>query len=158
MEIWLVGIINLLIGFALAFVPRWLDRRRRLLSYWKVLRAEIEYCRKGALAIEVVSPLGRLPRAIYDEVLKHVVAEGDIEPDEADKLARYYDLVQQVNDSLDIVAAAIEREGKDSERAKEEVRRTTLKRSRFAADHPERYYTAAIEVANRRCSRSLWRF
>lgn len=161
METWLVGIVNLLIGFALAFVPRWFDRRRRLLSYWKVLREEIQYCQGGGLGLEkagITAPLGRLPTEVYDEVFKHIVGEGDIEPAESRSLMRYYDLVSQVNRSLDISAAAVEREGRDSARAKEEFGRTVVKARRFAPDHEERYYASVIEIVNRRCNRSLLKF
>jgi len=158
METWVFGIVSLLICFALAFVPRWLDRRRWLLGYWKVLREEIEYCHDGALAIEVLSPLGRLPTAIYDEVFKHIIAQGDIKPAESRTLMCYYDLVWQVNDSLNIIAAAVEREGEESERDRKESRRTQKKRDRFAKDDKDTYYAPVIEIANRQCNRSLLRF
>lgn len=161
MDAWQVSLLSLLVGFVLAFVPRWFDRRRKLLGYWKVLREEIECCHEGALGLQkagALSPLGRLPTVIYDEVLKHIVAEGDIEPVEARILMRYYSFVQQVNDSLNIQAAAVEREGRDSPRAREEFGRMLLKTARFASDHKETCYAPAIELVNRRCSRSRWNF
>jgi len=63
----LVGVV---LGFLLANLQRWFYRRRHIAAYWKALREDIQYCHKGALAIEVKSPLGRLPTMIFDEVIK----------------------------------------------------------------------------------------
>lgn len=159
MDAWLVSLLSLLVGFVLAFVPRWFDRKRNLSCYWKVLRQEIEYCHDGALGVSkagVLSPLGRLPTAIYDEVLKHIVAEGDVEPAEVRILMRYYDNVRQVNDSLNLIAAALE--SGDSTRAQKEFGRTKLKTAKFEGDHAESYFAPTIELVNRRCSRSWWNF
>lgn len=159
METWQVSLLSVVAGFVLATMPRWFDRRRNVVAYWKALREEINYCQKGALGIMaagVVSPLGRLPIAIYDEVLGHLVAEDEIESSEVEPVLRYYDVVRQVNASLEIAAAA--RERGDEDRAKMEFSRTVLKASRFTADHTERVYAQAIEIADKHCRKPWWRY
>ncbi len=162
METWQVSLISLVAGFFLAAVPRWFDRRRNVVAYWKALREEIEYCQRGALGlmprdgVAVLAPLGRLSTVICDEVLPHIVAEDEIDSSEIKAILAYYDVVRQVNASLDISAAA--RERGDEGRAREEFRRMTLKVARFAADHPERIYAQAIEIANRHCRKPWWRY
>ena len=152
-------IVGLVLGFLFTMIPRAIDRRRNLFGYWKVLREEINYCHDGALSVHsagVLSPLGRLPTTIYDEVLKHIVAEGDIEPAEARNLMRYYDLVKQVNHSLDIIHAALT--AKDMPRALTEYGRTQLKTNLFAVGVKESCYDSAIELANRHCNNRWWKF
>lgn len=149
-------LVGLLIGFLLTVIPRWFDRKRNLSGYWKVLRVEIEYCHKGALDIQKLAPLGRLPTAIYDEVFKHIVAEAEIEADEARMLIKFYDLVRQVNDSLDLVAAAFA--SGDQTRAMKESSRTRLKIAKFAVNAEDSYYAPAIALANSHCSKPWWKF
>lgn len=150
---------GVVLGFLLAAFPRWLDRKRNLSGYWKVLREEIEYCHDGALGVRgagILSPLGRLPTAIYDEVFKHIIAEAEIEPAEARNVMRYYDLVRQVNDSLNIIHAALA--AKNVPGAEKEYGRTQLKTALFAIDAKDSYYAPTIKLANRHCSKPWWKF
>jgi hypothetical protein len=151
--------VGLVVGFLFATLPRAIDRRRNLLSYWKVLRVEIESCHEGALGARdagVLSPLGRLPTAIFEEVMKHIIAEADIETAEVRTLIRYYCLAREVNDSLDIIHAALA--AKNIPGAVTEYGRTQLKTGLFDTGTKDNFYAPTIDVANRHCSKPWWKF
>ena len=159
METWQVSLISLVAGFFLAAVPQWFDRRRNVVAYWKALREEIEYCHKIAIGLVpagVAGGLRRLPTAIYKEAFPRIVAQGEVEELEVAAILLYYDFVQQVNASLDITGAALERN--DQPRAIQEFGRMALKAQRFEAGHGEHIYDNAIAIANQHCSKGWWRY
>ena len=75
----IVGALLVVFGFALGFVPPWLDRHRRLSTHRKVFHSEILMCaeRLDILMDEnVMAPLYPLPTRAFEAALNTLVAKG----------------------------------------------------------------------------------
>ncbi len=58
-----------LLGFLLAAVPLWFDRKRRLKGHFYAIRAELILCKEKAqifLDDHIASPLYRMPLKVYE--------------------------------------------------------------------------------------------
>jgi len=139
-------------GFVLGCAAPWFDRKRKIQAHWKVIQAEIELCRKGALDIQKAGiglTLGRLHSNYFDSLAPLLIVEDAIQTDDLLVLVNYFDAVKHTNRSLDLAAAADERG--DEVASKKELKRTTLKlghvHSTSTTDRNDNYTKAAAIAA-----------
>ncbi|HHX8365502.1 TPA: hypothetical protein ACVOZA_004646 [Vibrio alginolyticus] len=102
-------IIFLIIGFVLAFIPKWLDRKRKIRAHWHAISAEVSRIETKVNMLRedgIASPLYRLPVKCYETSFSMLLTEGAVEKSEVIALENFYDLVQDINRGLDQVSAA----------------------------------------------------
>lgn len=97
-----------LLGFALAWVPQWFDRRRKIVAHWAALRAEAMLCVERAHAFlnhNVMAPLYRLPTTAYEKAFPVLLIEGEMTERQLLALARFFSQAQDINRGLDYATA-----------------------------------------------------
>jgi hypothetical protein len=118
----------ILFGFVLAFVPNWLDRKRKLRSHWHAIKAEvslIEEKAKAYLTHKVQAPLYRFPHNTYDTSFQMLLTEGALEENEVMDIERFYGLVKEINRGLDQIQGYLSQS--DNEGMSREYNRNILK-------------------------------
>lgn len=93
----------ILFGFLLAFVPNWLNRKRKLRSHWRAIKAELSLIEEKAEAYishGIKAPLYRFPHKTYDTSYEMLLTEGAISGEEVVCIERFYDLVKDINRGL----------------------------------------------------------
>lgn len=108
MDIGAKEIILVLLGFALAWVPQWFDRRRRIVAHWAALRAEAMLCVERAhtyLKDNVMAPLYRLPTTAFEKAFPVLIVEGEMTEDQLLTLTRFFSQAQDINRGLDYATA-----------------------------------------------------
>ena len=154
-------VLLILLGFVLAHVPRWLDRKRALNTHWRAIRAEMKMC--GEIAKVMLrdprqTPLYRLPVAVFDTSFPIVLAEGLVTEDEVSTLSRFSSRVHEINRGLDN-ASEMYHAGK-KEKLLEEFDRNSLKAEGLitSKDDTKSLYQAAIEIVDAKSSQTWWRY
>ncbi|HCE1970497.1 TPA: hypothetical protein ACF4E7_004602 [Vibrio parahaemolyticus] len=102
-------VLFVILGFVLAFIPKWLDRKRKIKAHWLAITSEvsrIEAKTEMLLSAGIDSPLYRLPVKCYETSFSMLLTEGVVTQTEVHALEDFYDLVQDINRGLDQVAAA----------------------------------------------------
>lgn len=97
-------------GFILAFIPKWLDRKRKIRSHWNAISIEVERIEiktNELITAKIAAPLYRLPLKCYETSFSMLLTEGAVSKDEVQALEDFYDLVQDINRGLDQVAEAV---------------------------------------------------
>jgi hypothetical protein len=97
-------VILVLVGFILAWVPQWADRRRRILAHWAALRAEVLLCAECTNALlqdHVAAPLYRLPTLAYEKAFPLLLVEGELSELQVLALSRFFAQVQDINRGLE---------------------------------------------------------
>jgi len=103
-------IVLVLLGFVLAAVPLWYDRKRRLKGHFQALRAELDLVEEKAkifLNDEVASPLYRMPLRVYEVAVPILLTEEALSEEEVTFLARFYSQAEDINRGLDNAAAML---------------------------------------------------
>lgn len=121
----IVGALLVAFGFALGLIPPSWARRRRRLSHWNFLKAEVDAC--GQIAADLVikgdeggaeqgpgfvveekkivlSPLFRLPVTSYATSFPALLAEETLAEDEIKNLVAFFGHVHEINRGLDYAA------------------------------------------------------
>jgi hypothetical protein len=98
------------------FITWWLTKRtqdqqkhRETIAAWHQLLIEIMQCQermRGIAISEVKAPLYRLPTDAYKLQFPRLMIASNMDPEEIDAFQRYYQLVDQLNQGLDLAAAA----------------------------------------------------
>jgi hypothetical protein len=87
----------------------WRQKKKRHLSYWSAMSAEVDLCAGLAEAYtrdRVKAPLYRLPTIAYDNGFPALVGDGEVSEDEAPSILRFYAQVVQINRGLEYAHAA----------------------------------------------------
>ena len=108
--------ILILFGFVLAFVPNWLDRKRKLRAHWHAINAELSLIEEKADAYidhGIMAPLYRLPHKTYDSSFQMLLTEGAITGEEVISIERFYDLVKDINRGLDQIQEYLVQDNKE---------------------------------------------
>jgi hypothetical protein len=95
---------SLLLGFALAQLPAAWDRRRKLRTHWRALRAELRECDRLAEILrtaKIGAPLYRLPDVAYKAAFPLLLGEGAVTEQEYSCIARCYAQIGDINRGLD---------------------------------------------------------
>lgn len=150
--------ILVVVGFILAFIPKWFDRKRKIRAHWNALSAEIsriEFKSNMFLKDNIQSPLYRLPFKSYETSFSMLLTEGAVKKDEVNALEAFYDLVQDINRGLDQTASAVST--KSDGRVIEEYRRNQIKVNELikGADDKEALIVKASEIVSKKCKLSL---
>lgn len=135
MDIWAKEIAMLLFGFALAWVPQWFDRQRRIVTHWAALRAEAMLCVERAhtyLKDNVSAPLYRLPTTAYEKAFPILLIEGDMAEDQLLTLTRFFSQAQDINRGLDYATAMAHKS--ENEKLSLEYNRLRLKITGLVGD------------------------
>nr|WP_086940645.1 hypothetical protein [Thaumasiovibrio occultus] len=102
-------VLFLMLGFVLAFIPKWLDRKRKIKAHWQAITAEVSRIEAKTdmfLNDGIQSPLYRLPVKCYETSFSMLLTEGVVTQSEVHALENFYDLVQDINRGLDQVSVA----------------------------------------------------
>jgi hypothetical protein len=150
----------IVVGFVLAWVPQWLDRKRKIRAHWSAIRAEMVIQRENAIeykAADVLAPLYRLPYVAFTVGLPQLLLEGQITEEENLVIGRYGALVQDINRGLD-QATELRGAGRISE-LHQEYNRLLLKVHSLTqgAEDREALYDAALSILDRKVAQSWWR-
>lgn len=148
----LYGLAGVIVGATITQGVAWLQKRKRHLSYWSAMSAEIDLCRGLADAYlndQVSAPLYRLPTIAYEAGFPALLGDGAVAKDEATTMLRFYSQVAQLNRGLDQIHEATVRQAP----LDPEVRRLRLKAEKLLdkcqQDPGGPYYRAAREVIDR---------
>jgi hypothetical protein len=123
-------VILILVGFVLAWVPQWADRRRRIVAHWAAMRAETLLCTERANSLlqdKVLAPLYRLPTIAFEKAFPLLLVEGELSETEVLALSRFFAQVQDINRGLENATRLAQANDKD--KLKEEYERLMLKAS-----------------------------
>lgn len=150
-----------LLGFVLAVVPLWFDRKRRLKGHFYALRAELDLCKEKAaifLKDEIASPLYRMPLRVYEVAVPILLTEGAVTESETASLARFYSQAEDINRGLDNAAAMLARD--DDEGLKREVGRLIKKANEMIGPTKkgEPLYTDAKTIIDRKIEQDWWQY
>ena len=121
-------VVLVLVGFVLAWVPQWFDRRRRIVAHLGALRAEALLCTEHANALlmdGVAAPLYRLPTIAFEKAFPVLLVEGELTEEEVLALSRFFAQAQDINRGLDN-ATRLAHAGDDA-MLKQEYQRLLLK-------------------------------
>ena len=98
------------------FITWWLTKRtqdqqkhRETIAAWHQLLIEIMQCQermRGIAISEVKAPLYRFPTDAYKLQFPRLMIASNMDPSEIDTFQRYYQFVDQLNQGLDLAAAA----------------------------------------------------
>ena len=148
----------ILFGFVLAFVPKWLDRKRKIKSHWNAISAEITRIKSMAEMLiqdEILSPLFRLPIKSYEISFSMLLSEGAVKKGEVHVLEEFYDLVQEINRGLDQSALAVS--NNDKARTHKEFSRFIGKSKKLiqGIDEQSSYIEPVELLLKKKCSRKL---
>ena len=156
-----MSVLLVLLGFFLALVPPWLQRKRRLKTHWCALRAEIEQCREKTetlLSDHVMSPLYRLPVMTYQTSFPVLLADGGAQENEVSVIGRFFSQAQDINRGLDNAAEMFK--AGNNEKVKQEFDRNCLKARELIEpnDGEESLYTKAKKVVDHKISLRWWQY
>ena len=125
----LVGLVGVVLGFALnegkALFSRWRIHR----GYWRSLQVEVEFSKdrvEGFLNDNVQAPLYRLPDFCFQACFPQLLASGAVGPEDAAALMTFYSELATFNRGLDRAADA-----ETDERRREEDQRNRMKGARL---------------------------
>lgn len=150
-----------LLGFVLAYLPKYFDRKRKLKTHWCAIRAEIEMCKEKGKILLIngkESPLYRLPVVAFETSFPILLAEGIVTEDELLVLGRFSGQVQDINRGLDS-AAEMYKVG-DEQRRKKEHNRNCLKVKTLVHDKngKESLYKSAKKIVDSKISLWWWKY
>ncbi|WP_188150429.1 hypothetical protein [Teredinibacter waterburyi] len=148
----------ILFGFILAFIPNWLDRKRKIRSHWRAIRSEISLIgKKGRAYLEhgVKAPLYRFPCKTYDTSYEMLLTEGAILEEEVLVIETFYDLAKDINRGLDQIQGY--RSDKDSKEFDAEFQRNLLKVKELivGTSDAEALLNSAVSLVNKKCDLKL---
>ena len=151
----------ILLGFVLAQLPQWIDRRRRLRTHWSAVRAELKLCREKAetfLQDAVRSPLYRLPLLAYETSFPVLLAEGALSEADALTMGRFFSQVQDINRGLDNTTALLN-VGDESGQCRE-YNRNILKAKKLveSSDGDPSLYALARNIVDAKIAQSWWKY
>lgn len=116
MSDWITAVISSASGLAGVTLGAWLgywkersQQKKRHLSYWSALSAEVDLCDGLARAYvrdPVDAPLYRLPTIAYDKGFPALLGDGAVSQDESRSILRFYAQVVQINRGLEYAHAA----------------------------------------------------
>ena len=154
-------VLLILAGFVLAFVPPWLDRKRRLRTHLQAIRAEMQLAQERAsmlLKDEVLAPLYRLPVSAYQTSFPTLLAEGILSEEGSHALGNYFCQVQDINRGLDNATARAHVD--DNTGLSREYNRLLLKTQRLLQDGPEGHaiLAAGLAVVDQLLARAWWKY
>ncbi len=154
-------VLLILVGFVLAFVPSWLDRKRRLRTHLQAIRAEMQLAQERAAMLlkdKVMAPLYRLPVSAYQTSFPILLAEGVLSEEGAHALGNYFCQVQDINRGLDNATARAHAD--DNTGLEREYSRLLLKGQRLLQDMPEgqAIFTTGLAVVEQQLARSWWKY
>jgi hypothetical protein len=95
-----------------AWIGYWKEswqRRKRQVSYWAAISAEVDLCAGLARAYvrdNVMAPLYRLPTLAYDKGFPALLGDGAVSEEETHSILRFYAQVVQINRGLEYAHAA----------------------------------------------------
>lgn len=104
-----IGLIGVCLGAWLVSWKESRQRKKRHLSYWSAMSAEVDLCAGLARAYcrdHVKAPLYRLPTIAYDNGFPALLGDGAVSEEEARSMLRYYAQVVQINRGLEYAHAA----------------------------------------------------
>ena len=150
-----------LLGFLLAAIPIWADRKRRLKGHFYALRAELDLVKEKAeifLKDEVASPLYRMPLRVYEVAVPILLTEKALSENEVTSLARLYSQAEDINRGLDNAAAMLAQ--RDEDGLNREVGRLIEKAKTMVApeDEEESLYNAAKAILDTKIRLQWWRY
>jgi len=150
-----------LLGFFLAMLALWFDRKRRLKGHFYALRAELDLVKEKAeifLKDEIGSPLYRMPLRVYEVAVPILLTENALSEDETIALARFYSQAEDINRGLDNAAAMLAQ--RDEEGLNREVGRLILKAKTMVGpvEKEEPLYKAAKAVVELKIGLHFWKY
>ncbi len=154
-------VILILLGFLLAALPIWADRKRRLKGHFYAVRAELALCKEKAkifLKDEIASPLYRMPLRVYEVAVPILLTENALTEAETISLARFYSQAEDINRGLDNAAAMLAQ--RDHEGLKREVGRLIKKAKTMVGpvEKEEPLYKAAMAVVDLKIGLHWWKY
>ncbi len=154
-------VLGVALGFFLAFVPPWYDRKRRLKGHFYALRAELDLCKEKAtifLKDKIGSPLYRMPLCVYEVAVPILLAENALTEAETMSVARFYSQTEDINRGLDNAAAMLAQRDEDGLNC--EVGRLILKAKTMveSVEGKEPLYKAAKAVVDLKISQHWWQY
>ncbi len=150
-----------ILGFVLAVLPMWFDRKRRLKGHFYALRAELTLCKEKAeifLNDRIASPLYRMPLTVYEVAVPILLTEDALKEGEALSLARFYSQAEDINRGLDNAAAMLAQ--RDEEGLNREVGRLVDKATNMIepVEGNEPLFSAAMAVINLKIGLPWWKY
>ena len=151
----------ILFGFALAQLPEWVKRRRRLRTHWSAVRAELQLCCEKAgtfLQDAVQSPLYRLPLLAYKTPFPVLLAEGALSETDALTIGRFFSRVQDINRGLDNAAALLNVD--DESGQKREYVRNCIKAKELveSSEGNPSLYSVARNIVDAKITQPWWKY
>jgi hypothetical protein len=128
MDLGVKEIVLIVLGFVLAWVPQWFDRRRRIVTHWGALRAEALLCSECANALltdGVMAPLYRLPTIAFERAFPVLLVEGELSEEQVLALNRFFAQAQDINRGLENATRLAQAD--DEAKLKQEYERLLLK-------------------------------
>jgi len=147
------------LGFLLAAVPLWFDRKRRLKGHFRAIRVELDLCKERAetfLTDQIQSPLYRMPLRAYEVGAPILLTENVLSEAEHKNLAKFYAQAEDINRGLDYAASALD----DPDRLRLEVSRLVLKTTRLvhSSDRETSLYDDAKKLVDHKISIQWWKY
>ena len=105
----LYGLAGVIVGATITQGVAWLQKRKRHLSYWSAMSAEVNLCKGLAEAYvrdDKKAPSYRLPTVGYDVGYPALLGDGAVDDEEAMVILRFYLQVAQINRGLEYAHAA----------------------------------------------------
>lgn len=154
-------VILILLGFLLAALPIWADRKRRLKGHFYALRAELTLCKEKVnifLKDEVASPLYRMPLKVYEVAVPILLTENALTEAETISLARFYSQAEDINRGLDNAAAMLAQ--RDEKGLGREVGRLLAKAVTMVGpiEEKEPLFSAAMSVIDSKIVLPWWKY
>jgi hypothetical protein len=107
----LIGLLGVALGLTFASLREWWQRKKRHLSYWSAMSAEVDLCAGLGRAYTrdgVKGPLYRLPTIAYDNGFPALLGDGAVSEEEARAILRFYSQVTQINRGLEYAQKALD--------------------------------------------------
>ena len=150
-----------LLGFVLAVLPMWFNRKRRLNGHFYALRAELKMCKEKAkvfLKDEIASPLYRMPSKVYEVAVPILLAENAMTEDETIAIIRFYSQAEDINRGLDNAAAMLAQ--RDDEGLRREVGRLIDKAATMVGPINEKkpLFDSAKSVIDAKIALPWWKY
>jgi hypothetical protein len=146
MDLGVKEIVLIVMGFALAWIPQWFDRHRRIVAHWGALRAEATLCTEYAntlLRDGVMAPLYRLPTIAFEKAFPILLVEGELTEEQVLTLNRFFSQAQDINRGLEN-ATRLAHAGDDA-RLQQEYGRLLLK-ANVLAINPDGQGDLSVDV------------
>ena len=102
------SLLGVVVGFFLATMLRWWERKRKVKAHWEAIRAEMTLCKEKAdtfLNTPVAAPLYRFPVMAMQTAFPILLTEGSLNEQEALAVGRYSSQVEDINRGLDYAAS-----------------------------------------------------